>query len=654
MRILIVVMISLFCFSGVFANGPFFGGFEVEYSRNNNNTIFASADNLYKTTNGGNSWVMVASGEDETIVTAPSNPNIIYATNHKSTDGGNTWINFDGKDIMAVHPTNSNLLLGKDYGYSYSETIYVSINGGETWQSDDPSNVHYIYSVVSSCDSFYLLAYETNPARLDIYISDNGFNWTLASSNLELISDAKNLIVDPSNSQHIAVCGNPQWRDSWTSGQCQVAISSNGGQSWTISSYFLSDTITVYGGMFIPEGSINFYAMTSNGLYKTTNCGSTWTNLTEAPELHVFSIDYFSSTSEVVIACDQINISSNFGGDWINIGINSGDYYSCLGSSQARAFCSEHNMPLMTSDNGSDWFPVYGQSNWFHCNSNATVLAVRKDYEEFCISVDNGNSWIDLLEPTFSFFRLYPASSQVLYGFGGDIDELFCVSTDGGNTWNNRPIPISSSFITDISTKLNDPMSIFILSSAALYFSGDGSISWENIVPDFQYSSGIVTSFCLQQSSNILYAGASVELARSVNDGASWEIIYSNPYGIYIQMIAAHPIDTNILYGIGYQYNNYDPRPIVSNDGGVSWSIAYPDMELMAVPTLCVDLSDPDFVFYTGIDGIIRLDMSEFTDVSEKLVSPDSYELISAYPNPFNASMISDIYNSRLTTIRIP
>ncbi len=639
MRALIIAMVSLFCISEVIADGPSFGGTRVIFSRNNENTMFASingnanAYGLFKTTDGGNSWYLQASEHDDLFVIAPSNANLIYGSNHRSTDGGDTWQEYDGQPIMAVHPTYGNTLIGM-YALLYGASSYkISTNGGDNWESNTiPGFNRYPYCS-SSNDGLYLLVTSDGIWEYYLYYSDDGSNWIQIGVEIPMTTSAfPRLTINPSNPQHIAIIY----------GQ-YVLFSTDRGNTWTQSDYFYQNVINIYCESFLQPNSTTFFAGTSDGLYKTDNLGSSW-QFISCKAGKIMDIDYLPSSSNIAFAADQINISTDNGASWKNVGVvYTGFSYDVLNSSYNNIFCSNTNYlhNVMASDNDIDWFPVFGQARSFKCNSNASALSAQSVQYDHYISSDGGNSWSVLPEPLFDFWAMYPASSSILYGYAS-VDEIFCISTDGGESWTNRPIP-SSSYMFDITSKLSDPYSLFVQCGYDLYFTNDGSISWNIITPEFEYHSSI-SGFCVQQSGNILYAFASSDLAKSADDGSSWDIVYDDYAGYSFMRLATHPTNGDIIYGIGRHSPDYVDRPIVSYDGGVSWTMAYPNEELAPGPKLCVDLAYPDFAYFTGVDGIIRLDMSGFTDVSDGVSTPRDHELISVYPNPFNSSAIVD-YN---------
>ena len=101
---------------------------------------------IFKTTNGGDTWIQKNCGlgkirDIRSLAINPNNPNIIFAGAwqggiFKSTDGGETWkacgIGMSPEASIlsiVVDPTNSQTIYAGDL---YSG-VYISIDGGETW-----------------------------------------------------------------------------------------------------------------------------------------------------------------------------------------------------------------------------------------------------------------------------------------------------------------------------------------------------------------------------------------------------------------------------------------------------------------------------------------------------------------------------------------
>jgi len=135
---------------------------------------------VLKTNNGGDSWVIkkLNSSSDYAytyfVKMDPSNPNILYAGGYyrqgnnrkyklyKTSNGGNSWMDKSGSisgspEEIAIHPNNPNkLVVATSWG------IFLSTNGGNSWQKNssyaegysvamDPSNPDIIYTGFIGC-----------------------------------------------------------------------------------------------------------------------------------------------------------------------------------------------------------------------------------------------------------------------------------------------------------------------------------------------------------------------------------------------------------------------------------------------------------------------------------------------------------------------
>lgn len=139
--------------------------------------VTATNNGIYRTTNGGTSWIQVSTlSFIQDLKATPGNFNIQYATRNgfgvlKSTDGGQTWfssntgMNVTGRVEIAVSPANPNRIFASAVG-SLSGTnsdLYMSDDAGATWSLVDVtfngSGVDFLggqgwYDNTIACDPF--------------------------------------------------------------------------------------------------------------------------------------------------------------------------------------------------------------------------------------------------------------------------------------------------------------------------------------------------------------------------------------------------------------------------------------------------------------------------------------------------------------------
>ncbi|MBN18799.1 MAG: glycosyl hydrolase [Chloroflexi bacterium] len=175
--------------------GPFRGGRVVAVAGHpvEKNIFYfgACAGGVWKTIDGGNYWENISDGFFKTssvgaLAISNSNPDIIYAGMgeacirsdvsygdgvYKSNDGGNTWVHIgleDTKHIsrIRIHPNNPDLVyvaaLGHAFGKNNDRGVFCSENGGKTWDkvlfksdkagaidlSMDPNHPNILYAAI--------------------------------------------------------------------------------------------------------------------------------------------------------------------------------------------------------------------------------------------------------------------------------------------------------------------------------------------------------------------------------------------------------------------------------------------------------------------------------------------------------------------------
>lgn len=125
---------------------------------NDENTVIVGAnDGIYKTTDGGNSWIKKFA--DNSIIDMefkPDDPNVVYASSYgfsgknfvfKSTDKGESWksvfsVSSSNRLCIEVSPADANSIycLASNSSNSGFNSLAVSQDGGETWNVTATTN----------------------------------------------------------------------------------------------------------------------------------------------------------------------------------------------------------------------------------------------------------------------------------------------------------------------------------------------------------------------------------------------------------------------------------------------------------------------------------------------------------------------------------
>ena len=190
---------------------------------------------IYKTTDGGKTWIQVLKGENETtgfidVQIDPKNPNTVYAASHdrlrrawiirengpgaaiyKSTDAGKTWKRLDGglpkgNDVgrigLAVYPKDPKQIYAffDMKGQGGGGQIWRSKDGGSTWIKTNDTRLSggTYYSRVFVDPSNPEIVYAPN---LNLMRSKDGGK-TFASLGARAHVDWHTVWVDPNDSDH--------------------------------------------------------------------------------------------------------------------------------------------------------------------------------------------------------------------------------------------------------------------------------------------------------------------------------------------------------------------------------------------------------------------------------------------------------------------
>ena len=460
------------------------GRISIDISQSNPDVLYAlyadrngSIFDVFKTTNGGNSWTSLG-GAGLTnvgfhwwfggITIDPTDENTLYNIGfvmEKSTDGGTTWgPSFPGVHVdqhaLAFHPTTPNLiLLGNDGGF------YTSSDAGATWAFDDTLPITQFYRIKAD---------PSNSDRLYGGSQDNStFRTTTGGlSDFTIITggDGFQPLIDPNDSGNIYTLAQRGFLQKSIDDAASFNVVLSGVDPGERKNW---DTPIV----FDPANS-NIVYYGAERLYKSLDGALNWNAI--SPILH----DGPYPGNNGFGTLTSIDVSA-FDGDKIVIGY----------------------------DDGNIWTTVDGGSNWTQVSASLPDRWVTK-----------------VLTSRFDTDVLYVTISG--YRFGEDFGHVF-KSTDFGATWTDIGTSLPDIPVNDI---VQDSFgNLFLGTDIGVLGSSDEGASWNPVGANLP--SVVVTDLDIHEADELLFAAtygrSSYKLDISTNVLNAPDVVAVNNLVVY-------------------------------------------------------------------------------------------------------------------------
>ena len=569
--------------------GPYGGyGRSIAISKTDPNIIFLGTigAGIYKSVDGGHTWVRKVSGIDNPSFTVfnieidPTSSDIVYACPnttglYKSTDGGESWqlvgsgITDGSLTAIAVDPRDTSDV----YVINPSEGILKSINGGVSFTpltypsgGDTPTCLEIV--AADGHSAIYLGTLNTG-----VYKSINeGASWVKISQNDSRLNSSKIWAIAPA----------PSSPESWvyvgaSDTQRYCKKTTDGGGTWETMSFGSNNYVEAdIREIKVTEASPEVaYLVTSGaGFYKTAYSGGKWKWLPKSvnPKEDVFwsvgihptneSTVYCSSTGRAFyISTDEAN-SFEFSNEGIkNVRITS---LLAVPSSEGTIIIAG-TYPLGTfrsGDLGNTWEQcvegmAYGEDA-VYCLAQvpATPIVFAGASDGVYKSSNYGVTWeaLTLSVQSVRDIKVDPISSEVIYAssFGGS---KFYRSLDSGDTWSawNDGLPVSTSQIyhfivstdesgTCLHVKAQNPEGVYRRYS----YTGQWEKSYSGSIADQLKGYSDAAFFPDYSTSESVLAGVGTHLIKKQLDSDTWVDIIGG-FGV-IEYIDGDPADLSTIY----------------------------------------------------------------------------------------------------------
>lgn len=605
-------------------NGPYGGNPAAICASIDGDLYVCIGKNLYRSTNNGDSWVLIHSEPRGLLRSVSAYKNgIVYlgvesssgqSTLMRSTDFGASWVDLDlgfENPIIRFLEIDS---LGNVYATSDIRpvgVIFRSTDIGETWHPYSGSLPYITKLLVTPSGDIYAAT------QIGVYrIQKGDTNWVSIGPNNERVGG-------------IAINNN---NDIFISTWHGLLKSTNGGGSWISINQGLFDSV-VTSLTFTPNGYV--YAATFSGILRSTNEGANWEHVSSGLRNYQTRILIANKMGHLFtgVYYGGIYRSTNYGAEWTSVstGIAEGIITSIAVHPEGDVFATAWGDGVYrTSDRGNTWVNVvdglkHKTSRSIVITSEGNLFVGNVSAGGIYRSTNKGGNWTHTVNGLSFHSILSLATFPGLLLVGTDGGGIFR-STDNGENW----------FAINSNTQPRYPRSIIIESSTTFYVAEDnfwsgggiyrttnGGISWNRSFSGSAYS-------LIRTKDGTLFAGIDTSIYRSTNSGDDW-----------IRMNAALGKASVVSFSVnslGHLFAGTNKNGIYfSTDNGANWAVLNSGLTNLSIRFLAID--NDDFLYAGPQNGVVHRSAGSTTVVpNTDALLPARSSLHQNYPNPFNPS----------------
>ena len=580
--------------------------------------VAAASGGIFKTTNGGTSFNAVFDA-------APG------------MSMGALAIDFDNPDVVYAGTGEAN-----SAGYSYFGTgMYKSTNAGESWTQIGLENSRYIARIVvdpQDTQRIWVAAlgelYAPSADR-GVYLSTNGGQTWERKLFIDDTTGAVDIVIHPTNTQIAYAAMWHRIRDTrnrqaggYTSG---IFKTIDGGENWTRLTDGLppqADNVGRIGLTLCESNPDVLYAIYADhpgyfmGVYRTGNGGETWNQTNDGSLNDIYSsFGWYFGNIRVrpdnpdvvfVLGVDMYR-STNGGSSWLEYGWNMHVDHHAMWfdpSSSTTSLLGNDGGLYRSVNNGNSWTKINGLPiNQFY----AATVDYQLPQRRYGGMQDNGtkrtltgstNDWEDLFGGDGFYVLVDPTDSDMIYCEYQN--GVLVRSFDGGLEWYYGLEGIDEEERTNWSTPIAmDPFDHETLYYGAerLYKTTDRADSWNAISPDLtngaaQGNLGLGTISTIGVSainSQTIFVGTDdANVWCTTDGGATWHDRSAGLPDRWVTRVVPSPHDIASVYVTisGFQNAEEDAHLFFSNDYGQTWNDITGDLPDVPLNDI---LPDPDY-----------------------------------------------------------
>jgi len=644
------------------AIAPFYGSKILCMAKHPNGEIFAATeyDGLYVSNDHGSNWKLFYSYHTTTVLgsiplIAIDSSGTIYIDIdqygiQKSTDEGKTWINvnfspYASEGVFSITTDKAgNIYIGTQYG------LYISNDKGITWVKILDTTYYFrVRKIYFKDDIIFALVDQSGIFKS----KDHGQTWTIISLP-DALSYGSMLVISE-NEFYVAMSSPPL--PYLTSGLYKTT---DGGDSWNQ----LTNGLTTSFLNEITAGKNNrLYAGGILGrIYKSDDSGASWQVLTGGMSAGTVNSILFdgnriitgNSLGGIIITDDDGNTwkYSNTGFNIVNIrAIEKLEDGSFLIANDAGLF---HYISTGDEFIGLNNFPVESRPDIFGDLSSVEINGIIQNninsylivtYQGLILQTyDQGKSWqpVNMQYRPVGITLIEKTKTGRIYFNAICNDNGLFKSDDNGITWKKEEL-----FINNCRSITDDTKGNLLASSlTSLYYSTDDGNSW-NTNKDFPSQ---ISDMKLVSDGVYYLLTIGNGLFRSSDNGVNWSNIISRSQlgSLNLPDLPGNQITEiqkdNLLLATNQGF--YE-----SIDNGQNWNKRNDNLSNSNIST--VNITD-EGLLYAVTDNGIYVSSNSITSVTKNDI-PAQFQLQQNYPNPFNPKTIINfsIPQAGFVTIKI-
>ncbi|GAB5400766.1 MAG: hypothetical protein Aureis2KO_23510 [Aureisphaera sp.] len=483
--------------------------------------IFCSVESggIFRSTNGGTSWSGPITGEATgfDLEFKPGDTNTVYASGNRfyvSTNGGSSFsevsssFNSAQTKMIAVSPADANVVFVIEENGGLFGGLFKSTNDGSSFSELDHSGLNYFGYSATASD-----AYGQAPRDMDIVIS-------------------------PVDIDEVHIAGIHSWRslDGGVTFELSSFWTDSGAASLDVGYCHADVDLMEFVGN-------NLYLGTDGGIFVATDSDEVmndffYTDLTFGLGIRQFyRIGVSQTNPEIIVGGSQDNGSSfyNTSGNWFDwLGADGMEGFVDKDNSDIFYGTAQNGTLYKSTDGGATRVELPtppGTGNWVtpfeQDPTDNDVIYV--GYDEVYKSTNGGGTWSAISQdfgPNMDYLKIAPSNNQIMYG---SVDGSLYKTTDGGATDWTSLSGYGGSFINDIAIHPTDPNRVAVAtnSSNLIFISEDGGSTWTSML--LNLPSYTAYSLVWENSSvNRLFVGMNYGIYYIDDNLTQWQIFSNN------------------------------------------------------------------------------------------------------------------------------